>query len=159
MTGVTLELLTDEEQYMFVEDGMRGGISVISHRHSQANHPSIPGYDATKENKQILYVDANNLYGCAMMMPLPTGDFRWEDDEAVEKFDASEWPDDGERGCIVKIDARIPVDFHERMKSYPLAPKRMSVKEEMLSETHKGILDQLKCEEVENGKAKQIRKV
>ena len=89
MTGVTLELLTDEEQYMFVEDGMRGGISVISHRHSEANHPSIPGYDANKENKQILYVDANNLYGCAMMMPLPTGDFRWEDDEAVEKFDLS----------------------------------------------------------------------
>jgi len=134
-------------------------ISVISNRNSQASHPSIPGYDANKENRQILYVDANNLYGCAMMMPLPTGDFRWEGEEGVEKFDLSEWSDDGERGCILKIDARMPVYLHERMKMYPLAPERMSVKEEMLSETQKGILDQLKCEEMENGKAKKTRKV
>ena len=33
MTGVQLDLLTDEEHYMFIEDGMRGGISVISHRY------------------------------------------------------------------------------------------------------------------------------
>ena len=77
---------------------------------------------------------------------IPTGDFGWMGDEGVEKFDLSEWSDYGERGCILKIDARMPVDLHERMKSYPLAPERMSVKEEKLSETQKGILDQLKCE-------------
>ena len=45
------------------------------------------------------------------------------------------------------------------MKIYPLAPERMSVKEEMLSETQKNILDQLKREDVENGKTKKTRKV
>ena len=45
------------------------------------------------------------------------------------------------------------------MKSYPLAPERMCVKEEMISEYQKDILDQLKCEEVEKGKAKKTRKV
>ena len=67
---------------------MCGGISVISLRHSQANHPSIPGHDANKEN-------GNNLYGCDMM-PLPSGDFGWLGDEGVDKFDLSEWSDDGE---------------------------------------------------------------
>ena len=33
MTDVELDLLTEEEQYMFIEDGMLGGISVISHRY------------------------------------------------------------------------------------------------------------------------------
>ena len=106
-----------------------------------------------------MVVDANNLYGCAIMLSLPTGDFEWLGDEGVENFDLSEWSDDGERGCILKIDARMPVELHERMKSYPLAPERMSVKEEMLSETQKDILDQLKCEEVEKGKAKKTRKM
>ena len=59
----------------------------------------------------------------------------------------------------MKIDARMPVELHERMKSYPLAPERMSVKEEMLFETQKSILDELKCEEVENGKARKTRKM
>ena len=98
---------------MFVEDGMRGGISVISHRHSQDNHPSsIAGYNENKENKQILYVDANNLSRCAMMMPLPT-------------------------------------------RENPLAPERMSVKEEMLSDTQKSILDQLTCEKEERGEQRK----
>ena len=85
MSGVSLDLITDEGQYMFVEDELRGEVIVISHRHSEANLPSIPGYDEHKENYQILYVDANNLYAYAMMMPLPTGDFEWIGDEMRER--------------------------------------------------------------------------
>ena len=73
MPGVELDLLTDEEQYNFIEDEMRGGISVISHRYSRSNHPTIPGYDEKQEKYQILYVDANNLYGCAMMRLVADG--------------------------------------------------------------------------------------
>ncbi len=50
MTGVTLDLLKDEEHYMFVEDGMLGEIRIIGYIHSHANHSSIPGYNKDKEN-------------------------------------------------------------------------------------------------------------
>ena len=40
---------------MFFEQGIRGGVSDINKRYSEAF-----------KNKQILYLDMNNLYGCAM---------------------------------------------------------------------------------------------
>ena len=62
-TGVELELLTDYDQHLFIEKGMRGGISVVSKCHAKANNPLVDGYDQEKPSRHILYLDANNLYG------------------------------------------------------------------------------------------------
>ena len=45
MTGVELELLTDPDMYLFVEEGLRGGISMITHRFARANNPYVEGYN------------------------------------------------------------------------------------------------------------------
>ena len=48
-TGVELELLTDYEKHLFIERGMRGGISIMStKRYARANNPSVEGYDPSK---------------------------------------------------------------------------------------------------------------
>ena len=60
-TGIELELFTDYEMHLFVERGMRGGISMISKRQAKANNPKVPGYDPSKPNKFIMYLEANNL--------------------------------------------------------------------------------------------------
>ena len=62
-TGVELELLTDYDQHLFIENGLRAT-------------------DFSKPKSHILYLDANNLCGWAMSQPLPTGSFRWADDAA-----------------------------------------------------------------------------
>ena len=62
-TGVELELLTDYDQHLFIEKGMRGGISMVSKRYARANNPRVDGYDPTIPKSHILYLDANNLYG------------------------------------------------------------------------------------------------
>ena len=36
-----------------------GGISVISHRHAVANNPLLSGYDPSKPESHLLYIDAN----------------------------------------------------------------------------------------------------
>ena len=86
-------------------------------------------------------------------MPLPTGDFERTEDEGVEKCDLSECSDGSERGCFLKIDAR---------ENEVVSTEWMSVNEEMLFETQKSILDQLKCigeqEEEEDVKAKKTGK-
>ena len=43
-TGVSLELITDYDQHLFIEKGMRGGISMVSKRHARANNPAVEGY-------------------------------------------------------------------------------------------------------------------
>ena len=57
MTGIELDLISDIDMHLFIEKGMRGGISYISKRHSKANNKE------SKESKYITYLEANNLYG------------------------------------------------------------------------------------------------
>ena len=64
--GVTLEKISDPDKYMFFEQGMRSGVSYINKRYSK-----------TSKNKRILYLDKNNLYGCATRQYLPISNFMW----------------------------------------------------------------------------------
>ena len=43
MTGCELELLSDPEMFRLLDNGLRGGICVISKRHSRANNPYMKG--------------------------------------------------------------------------------------------------------------------
>ena len=76
-TGVQLELLSDVDMHLFIEKGLRGGISMINGRFARANNPMMKDYDETKENSCMMYLDANNLYGWAMSQALPTRGFEW----------------------------------------------------------------------------------
>ena len=58
---VELELITDIDMYLMVEKGIRGGISMISHRYVKANDLRISDeYDARKPTASLLYLDANS---------------------------------------------------------------------------------------------------
>ena len=84
---VRLELLTEIDQYLFLNSAIRGGLSMVSKRYSKANHPGLKcGYDPMKPLKFILFLDADNLYGKAMMEPLPVGGFRWMKMEELTRF-------------------------------------------------------------------------
>ena len=75
MTKVNLDLIFDIEMQLFIEKGMRGGISYIAHRHAQANNKYMKNYNEKEESSYIMYLDANNLYGWAMSQKLPSGNF------------------------------------------------------------------------------------
>ena len=77
-TAVELELLTDLDMHLFIERGMRGGISMASKRYAKANNPQVEGYDPTQPTNYITYIHANNLYGWAMSLPLPKKNFHWK---------------------------------------------------------------------------------
>ena len=44
---------------------MRGGMSYLANRYVNANNKYMKNYDK-KTLKYIMYLDANNLYGCVM---------------------------------------------------------------------------------------------
>ena len=78
-SGQQLELLSDINMIQFIESGIRGGVSMISHRHSIANNKYMNNYNSDKEIKSINYLDANNLYGWPMCESLPIGNFKMHD--------------------------------------------------------------------------------
>ena len=38
----------------------------------------MKNYDKNKESSYIEYIDANNLFGCAMSQQLPVNGFKWK---------------------------------------------------------------------------------
>ena len=73
---VDLQLITDVDMYHFVENSIRGGISMISTRHAQANSPSfLNTYDSSLPNLNLIYLDASNLYGGQCLNFCPSMDF------------------------------------------------------------------------------------
>ena len=119
---------------------MRGGISMVSKRYAKANNPMVEGYDSSKPKSHILYLDANNLYGWAMSQPLPTGSFRWVDDEAALAKTIADHPADSPEGYILEVDLEYPEELHETHNAYPLAPERMVVRKEWMSEYQHGLI-------------------
>ena len=63
MTGMRLEKIVDIDMYLFIEKGLRGGISYIAKRYSVANNKYMKYYDPKKLSKYISYFDMNNLDG------------------------------------------------------------------------------------------------
>ena len=117
---VSLELLTDPDILLLFENGIRGGISMISNRFGKANNKFMgEKYDPSQPSKYLAYLDANNLYGWAMMKPLPVGDFKWMDEKEL-----GHWKD---FPCILEVDLEYPRDLHDLHNDYPLAPERLKI--------------------------------
>ena len=133
-TGVQLELITDPDMHLFLERGMRGGVSMISTREAKANNPYIPEtYEPELDKSYIAYWDANNLYGWSMSKPLPHRDFHWLAPEEVEELDPSHIDVEADVGYILEVDLDYPQHLHEKHNDYPLAPETKVVTGGMLS--------------------------
>ena len=117
---VNLELLTDPDMLLMFEKGIRGGISMISNRHGRANNKYMKEkFDSSQPSKFVPYLDANNLYGWAMMKPLPVGDFHWMTGD--ELWNWMEFP------CVLEVDLEYPEELHDFHNDYPLAPERIKI--------------------------------
>ena len=86
-TNIRLQTLQDKEMILLLENGIRGGISgVMGDRYAKSD-----------ENKNILYVDANNLYGFGMSEPLPYDNIKFETDNVCLE-EILNTPDDNDFG-------------------------------------------------------------
>ena len=114
MTGVRLDLISDVDMQLFIEKGMRGGISTITHRYAVANNKYLKNYNPEAESSYIPYLDANNLYGWAMSLKLPTGDFRWI--PCPDAINLDSYDENSAKGLILEVD---PFGISSRITSSP----------------------------------------
>lgn len=82
-TKIELRTLNDKDMHMFLERGMRGGISMITHRHAKANNSYLKkinpeDFDTEKTPFHFIYLDANNLYGLGVESTTPRQSFYLE---------------------------------------------------------------------------------
>ena len=134
-TKVELRLLTDLDMIHFFQRGIRGGLSYICKRRSQANVSTMgEAFDPSKPTQEILYVDANNLYGYAMSEPMPTGNFKWMSPEeflTTEPQDLGSFQDTLNRlkqspvNYVLEVDALVPDELHDYMSDFPFLPENM----------------------------------
>ena len=130
ITGVELELLTDLDMLLMWERCIRGGISMISNRYGEANNKYMKeGFNKNKPSKYLMYLDANNLYGCAMSNKLPTHGFKWltgrEMENLYENQVSQVW---NKTPCILEVDLEYPEKMHNLHSDYPLCPERVKCK-------------------------------
>ncbi|XP_044011957.1 uncharacterized protein LOC122854947 [Aphidius gifuensis] len=121
-TEIELELSIDADKLLFIEGGIRGGLSQCSHRHVIANNKYMKEYNPNIRDSYSMYFDVNNLYGYAMASTPPVGNFQW-----VENFDINSLQsigDDAEWGYILETDLDYPVELHDEYRDLPLAPER-----------------------------------
>ncbi len=142
MTNIKLEPIIDIDMYNFIEKGIRGGISVISHRYAKANNKYLDDYDSKKEDSYITYLDANNLYGWAMSQSLPTDNIEWvPNDELPTNEQIINSQENDKCGYILEVDLEYPKELHDYHNDFPIAPENIKIKRSMLSNFNKSIMD------------------
>ena len=128
ITDIDLELLSETNMLLMFEKGIRGGISIISNRYGKANNKYMrKGFNKNKPSKYLMYLDENNLYGCAMSMKLPTHGFKWLTGGEMEKIyenrhNLNKIP------CILEVDLEYPNNLHDLHNDYPLCPEKVKCK-------------------------------
>ena len=131
MIKIELELISDPDMYLYLIDTIRCGIYVCNKKHVKADNKYID--KNTKNNKYLLYLDANNLYGYSMIQPLPYKNFKWSNNLTLDKVQTG----------IYEVDLEIPKNLHNKFKDYPLAPEIKNIPENVLSNYQKYLNDKL----------------
>ena len=121
-------------------DTIRGGIAVCYKKHVITDNKYID--KNTKNNKYILYLDANNLYGVSMIQSLPYKNFKWSNNLTLDILQIG----------IYEVDIEIPTNLHDKFKDYPLCSEIKKIPEDDLSKYQKYLNNKLNIEYTEKDK-------
>ena len=126
-TGVKLVKISNIDVVLSLGKVIRGGVSYLSKRYSKSD-----------ENTEIIYLDANNLNGWAMIQDLPYRSIKFLSEKEVNDFKLDSIPENSLIGYIL---------------DYPLAPEKIEISYNMLLKYSKDIAD---CYGIKIGGVKKL---
>ena len=157
-TKVELDLISDITILDIIERSKRGGLCFVgSKRRVKANNRLIGNYDESKPEDYILYLDANNLYGWAMVQKLPYKDLKYSNETTLKEV--LETSDDNETGYILEVDLEYPENLHDLFKEYPPCPENIKPDIEWFSEFQKELYKKVQNNKDKNNKYKGCNKL
>ena len=94
-------------------------------------------YVKSDEIKNILYIDANNLYGNSMSQMLPYDEIKF--DKNVKLEDILQTPGDTDIGYYIENVLTYPDNIKEKTKHFPFAPENKTINLDNISDYMKKI--------------------
>ena len=73
-----------------------------------------------------------------MSKSLPTSGSKWKD---PKEFDLNKYTSNTSKGCVLEDNLEYLIELHELQNDYPLAPNKIEIKREMMSEYQLKIAD------------------
>ena len=128
-TDVKLELLTDYQMLLMIEEGIRGEMCQSVHRYNKANNKYMKNYDKSIDSSYLTYLDANNLHGWAMSQKLPVNGFMWYNSylsDFTEDF-IKNYNEDSDEGYFLEVDIEYPNQLSSSHKDLPFLPERKKI--------------------------------
>ena len=104
----------------------------------------MKNYDPRKPSKFITYLDMNNLYVWAIVF---YGGFKWL--KNVDNFDVNSISQNSSAGYVLEVDLKHPDELHVLCNDYPLAPEKLALPYDMLSDYCKNISGDYKLKVVD----------
>ena len=127
-TDVTLELLTDSDMLLMVENGIKGGICHAIHRCAKSNNKYVKNYDENEKSSFLEDLDASNLYGWGMSEQLPVNGLDWEEDlSKIDEDFIKIYDKDSDKGYILELDVEYPKNSHDFHSDFQFLPERMTI--------------------------------
>ena len=83
----------------------------------------MKNYDRNIELSQLMYLDANNLYGWKMLQKLPANGLSKFDEKSIKNYD-----EDSNKEYILEVDAEYPTDLQNLHSDLPFLSERMKIK-------------------------------
>ena len=134
MTKIELENINDPDNYIFIEKEKRGGISCINKRYNKGNNEYYSDYDSEKLKTCITYLNINSLYGHATSQYLPYASFKWVSNINEIEQKLMKIKNNSSTGYTLEVDLEYPKSLHYEHRNYPLAPEKINIQKEWLSD-------------------------
>ena len=146
-SGVTLDTLQDKQMLDDFVGAKRGGIFGImgdryinnqgtcfanSNTNTNANINDNTNTKDKLNNRNIWYIDANNLYGYAMMQKLPYKDFELITTTTTTLDVILNTPDDSDHGYYIVCDIDYTNECKERTEQLALMPNKRKINDNEL---------------------------
>ena len=116
-TWVKLELLTDLDMLLMVEEGIRGGMCQAVYKYAKANNKYMNNYDKSIMSSFLMYLDANNLHGWGMSQKLPVDGLKWV--EKLSKFNEKlikGYNENSDKGYFLEVNIKYRKKLFNRHK-------------------------------------------
>ena len=100
----------------------------------------------TIPNQNLIYLDANNLYGvqCRSFYQ-HTDSVSSPIDDEIAALELEDLCDDSEDGYIYEVDLHYPTELHNTHANYPLAPESLLIDRAIYSPTQSEGQNQVRC--------------